>query len=253
MKKILLLFFLISQNFCSASVWLSEPDFPEYGVQVYSDSSEPYDVYLGYAYKDTSLDIPAIATELAGNNAKINQVKSEPYSAMIHLFSGTSPEAGLHFNIEQHYSFVALYDSNMQIIGSLVDTLTPFTMAYIPDKYTIGPNEIIELKAYQYNIFRPSDIESKWIEGVDCLQDDYNGYWSINGTNVPRNCSYEYLVNNLGLGIGTHELQLNVFWDFDGEGFILDDKAYTTITIVPEPVSFSLFTLAGLVLFRKCR
>ena len=143
MKKIiLLLLFLISQNFCSASVWLSEPDFPENGVQVYSDSSEPYDVYLGYACKETLAGIPAIATELAGNDAEIIQVNSEPYSAMIHLSSGTFPEAGLHFNIEQNYSLVALYDSNMQIIGSIVDTLTPFTMAYVPDKYTIGPNEV---------------------------------------------------------------------------------------------------------------
>jgi hypothetical protein len=77
----------------------------------------------------------------------------------------------------------------------------------------------------------------------------YEWRWSIDDNFVGDaeilEVSYDTLVDDIGLDLGEYEVELRV------RSAIGDDYDYTTIEIIPEPSTFLLLVLGGLVLYRK--
>jgi hypothetical protein len=77
--------------------------------------------------------------------------------------------------------------------------------------------------------------------------------WDLNNDGVFNdatgefpNLSYDYLVNSLGLSLGQHTIGLKVI-----DNYGISDIAYTTLTILPEPLTFWLFIMGGLGFLRR--
>ena len=79
--------------------------------------------------------------------------------------------------------------------------------------------------------------------------------WSLEGhyigTDEMQQISYDTLVNDFGLLVGEHQVQIRA-WAHDWDtGALIEDFDTATLTITPEPASISLILLGGLLLTKK--
>lgn len=91
--------------------------------------------------------------------------------------------------------------------------------------FTIGPHETITLDGSGSN----GSYYDWFIDGNQV------------GSGITTQVSYDYLVNTFGLTNGIYEVRLDVYGDWD----------YSTIEIVPEPMSICLLGIGGLLLRRR--
>ena len=128
---------------------------------------------------------------------------------------------------------------NLYVISddlSEATSVTPFEIVADADgPYQIGPGTTIVLDgsgSYAdgfFDIYMQWRIDGEYIEGND---------WE---STLP--ISYDTLVNELGLSLGEHKVDLGVYtYDFE-DGVYYWDHDFTTIGIVPEPATILLLAL----------
>ena len=212
-----------------------------------SDSSEPYEIYLGVLNPNSGMPIGLEPLPVAGDGYIIEQVNAPqgiyPYPKMYHIESAGVPNTGVQFGFPaNYYEMYVVYDRNFDLIGIHSVVLDPSVYVTIEGVYELGPGDSVELIGWQFNV--PGYVE--WVAGVD-YSSKLNGGWSIDGRPVPQLLTYEYLTRNLSLAEGAYDLSAAAYWDYDGTGeLVLEQFAKTTITIVPEPIGVSLSGLGGL-------
>lgn len=214
-------------------------------VQVHSDGTSPwagyivvddYGVHPEYAILFDPLTMPA-----AGDQGHTQPYDEPGFGTGFRMVTdGTGVETGF----QHEFTFVAGvwiyfislwdealgFDAPVDYVGIYVgaDPHGPLFYAEADGPYQIGPGETIVLSGWH----------SFWV---------YEWHWSIGGQYIGQGdilpISYDTLVNDFGLSLGTHEVELRVA----GEGVAYD---YTTIDIIPEPATVLLFAL-GVVLLRR--
>ncbi len=245
-RLVSILLLVLFQNISLASIW-SDYIWINDDKTIISDTYADYDIYLGYV-SNYDIDRLVIPLENIGEDATISSIESSQYSSMLHIYSGSMPKRGEHFQLTAPSAeLYVLYDSEFQIIGTYSSMLDASVIAYAGETYEIGPGQEVELIGYQFN----NPGYTHWVSGADYSRKCDSG-WNINGKPVPQNVTYEYLTDTLGLTNGTYELELYVEWYYGGEDqLVFWDTDTTTITIVPEPVSIISLGLGGVILIRK--
>ena len=252
MKKVSLLVLLIMflQGISSATLWFDGSD------TLVSDTVEPIDVYIGIVNDrhgdkpDTYLYPGRDLFAMLPEGAEVTIVDHPMYTDMVHLVSPYPEEMGVILLDGLSGSVMGLYDADLNLIGSHSHMLTPPVMVYANESYQIGPGESVEFFGYQFN--NPSDARS-WYPGEDLAERCFDG-WSINGTEIPYQVSYEYLTEDLGLSNGEYQLKIEktIYWD-ENDTYGYNDYDYTTIIIVPEPISISMLVMGGIILRKRMK
>ncbi len=247
MKKIMVWAVLVLlQQISSAAVWVE-------GGIIKSNSSGPLDLYIGYTPecrgdKSGSWLYPLDSLiESLPDDAEITQVKSSMYSCFYHL---TSPTGDGVLKLPGE-GFSTLYelcpDSSYGLIGTYGAFLDTYKVVHAPLEYQLGPGQGVEFIGYEFIHPLRSGLwqvgDDFWFESEDFAERCYDG-WSIDGISVPYNVTFEYLTEIIGLDYGEHELKLYREWNVQvgDEYWPYEDYDITAITIVPEPVTFSLLT-----------
>jgi hypothetical protein len=108
--------------------------------------------------------------------------------------------------------------------------------------YTIGMNEKLTFNNELYTVVNE-------VSSLFSLKWDLDGDGQFdNATGESIDITYDYLINTLGLSPGEHTIGVAAVHNEYG---LVESTEYTTLTIVPEPISFLLMAIGGLLIRRR--
>ena len=231
---------------------------------VYSDygSSIPWSGYiLSSAYSLTNPQVDPLYQSLSSTITPYNS----PYGFQMSVPLPLPPAVAFTMDMNQGDDFstlITLWDDS-SVFQVPVDTLSipqdggkaglsySIANADAGEPYSLTPGQTVAFDATDSTISFWPELYDPWVETVEEAWDaGILAYWSINETDIAfgltPEISYETLVNGLQLEPGIYDLTLDLSLLEYGH-----DTAITTIEIVPEPATFSLLVLGGLMLRRK--